>query len=191
MSNRIMLRMHLIGDGAVGKTSLRNRYMGKGFTTSHNMTIGADFAAKDMHVIVNGKQYDITAQIWDMAGQQRFTEIRSRFYGGSQGGLCVFDLTRADSFQNINNWITELWKHNGKGVVPLMLLGNKSDLKQQREVPEKRILDYCNALSAKTKDYGFEVKYLETSAANGENIDLAFQLIGEIIISDLLSKGRL
>ncbi|MDH5645235.1 MAG: GTP-binding protein, partial [Candidatus Heimdallarchaeota archaeon] len=141
-SSSVLLKIALLGDGAVGKTSLRKQYMGQGFHTSHNMTIGADFANLK-------KEYPATTinyQVWDLAGQQRFQSMRSRFYNGMQGGLCVFDINRLDSFKSLNGWIEELWRHNGKGVVPITILGNKSDLRGKNSISVKDIEKYVNSL---------------------------------------------
>lgn len=177
----MIFKITILGDGAVGKTSLRQRYMGRGFATQHQMTIGADFAAVQKDVEYNGVTRPITFQIWDLAGQKRFTEVRARFYFGSLGGLMVFDVTRAESFQNAASWINEIWKNNGKGVVPITLIGNKSDLRDKKSVPKDKVLEYCKMLSERTLEHGFEVNYVETSAKTGENIDLAFVTLGQKI----------
>ena len=140
MSARQILKITLLGDGAVGKTSIRNRYMGRGFKESHLMTIGADFAAVDKTVKYNDKDYHVTFQIWDLAGQARFTEVRQRFYFGSLGGLLLFDITRPESFSNIPNWLNEIWKNSGTGAVPIVLIGNKSDLRSGWERLKSDIL---------------------------------------------------
>ncbi len=190
MSSKIVFRVTLLGDGAVGKTSLRNRFMGKGFNATHLMTVGADFAAKSMNLTVDNEHYDITFQVWDVAGQKRFQDIRSRFYGGSLAGICVFDVTRPDSFMNLTSWINEIWKHNGSGVIPLIILGNKSDIRDKNSVEIKKAIDYAKALSTKTTPYGFEVLYYETSAMDGKNVDVAFNKIAEIIIRKMKSEGK-
>lgn len=177
----MIFKMTILGDGAVGKTSLRQRYMGRGFTPQHQMTIGADFAAVQKDVSWNDKTRPVTFQIWDVAGQKRFTEVRARFYFGSLGGLMVFDLTRPESFQNAASWINEIWKNNGKGVVPIVLIGNKSDLRDKNSVPKDKILEYCKALTDRTIEHGFTVEYVETSAKTGENIDTAFEILGRKI----------
>ena len=164
--------------------------MGRGFTESHLMTIGADFAAKDMTINLGGTDYNVTFQIWDMAGQKRFADIRTRFYYGSYGGLCLFDINREDSFQNLNNWIEELWKYNAKEPkpLPLIILGNKSDLRDRNSIKVKRAEEYCQALSEKVKQYGFTVEYIETSALSGNGVDEAFKAIGEKILRRHLQR---
>ncbi|MCE7735620.1 MAG: GTP-binding protein [Candidatus Heimdallarchaeota archaeon] len=183
MSARQILKITLLGDGAVGKTSIRNRYMGRGFKESHLMTIGADFAAVDKTVNYNDRDYHVTFQIWDLAGQARFTDVRQRFYFGSLGGLLLFDVTRPESFSNIPNWLNEIWKNSGTGAVPIVLIGNKSDLRSGSSVSVKKAEEYCAQLTAKTKEYGFDVTYIETSAKTGLNIDEAFDALGKRIMS--------
>ena len=189
MSGRLIFKICLLGDGATGKTSLRTRFMGRGFNPNHNLTVGADFAAVEKTIEYNGKNHSVTFQIWDLAGQQRFQEVRSRFYLGTLGALCLFDITRSDSFQNIPSWINELWKHNGKGVVPLVLIGNKSDLRDGKSVSPSNALTYCEQLTSNTLAHGFDVQYVETSAKNGDNIDLAFETLGRKIMDKMSKKS--
>ncbi|MHA1451212.1 MAG: GTP-binding protein, partial [Candidatus Hodarchaeales archaeon] len=121
----IILKTVLIGDGAVGKTSIRNSYMGKKFQPTYMATIGADFAVKDINIYANKI---VRFQIWDLAGQQRFDSIRDTYYLGAHVAMIVFDHTRPDSFLNIPKWLNELWIHNGSGPIPFVILGNKTDL---------------------------------------------------------------
>ncbi len=188
MSARQILKIALLGDGAVGKTSLRTRYMGRGFTPQHLMTIGADFAAVDKTINYNGTDYHVTFQIWDLAGQARFTDVRQRFYFGSLGGLLLFDVTRPESFQNIPNWLNEIWKNSGSGAVPIIVLGNKSDMRSNSSVSVKKAEDYCQQLTKNTKQHGFEVIYIETSAKDGTNVDEAFEALGKRIIGKRMNE---
>ncbi|MHA2090173.1 MAG: Rab family GTPase [Candidatus Kariarchaeaceae archaeon] len=186
MSTKYFLKVTLLGDGAVGKTSLRNRFMGKGFRTEHLMTIGADFATYDRNL----EGHNVTYQIWDLAGQDTFRSVRARFFRGSMAGLCVFDVTRKDSFMHITKWIEELWKNSGRGVVPIILLGNKADLRDRHSVPSPQADQYAQALSAKTNKYGFQVYYMDTSAKTGLNVNEAFDQIGKQVIEGL-QQGRI
>lgn len=172
-----------MGDGAVGKTSIRNRFMGKGFREEHLMTIGADFATYEFPI----GNFDTTFQIWDLAGQDTFRSVRARFFRGAMAGLMVFDVTRKDSFMNVSKWIEELWRNSGRGIVPLILLGNKSDLRDKHSVPEEQAKKYAAAISAKTRKRGFTVHYMDTSAKTGQNIKDAFTSIGTTVIKALES----
>ncbi|MHA2297039.1 MAG: Rab family GTPase [Candidatus Hodarchaeales archaeon] len=178
-----LLKMVLAGDGAVGKTSLRERYLGRGFKSQYLETIGADFALKTENL---GKK-TVKFQIWDLAGQQRFEAVRSVYYNGALGALLVFDLTRRDSFENLESWIAEIWQNNGKGIIPVVILGNKFDLCKKISgcIEEKEAIEFAAMLSKKTqKEKGFKVKYLKTSAKTGLNVSEAFNTLGEVYFED-------
>ena len=175
------LKIVLMGDGAVGKTSLRNRFMGRGFKSQHLMTIGADFST--FQQIVDGNA--ITYQIWDLAGQEHFQAVRQRFFRGAMGGLLVFDVTRPETFQNIPNWLNELFRNSGRSVVPIVLLGNKADLK--RAVSQKQAIEYSRVLSETLAPYGITVPYMDTSAKTGLNVQEAFTTLARQIIRALQS----
>lgn len=166
---RKIFKIVVLGDGAVGKTALRHRYLGEGFKQSYSMTIGADFAVK--RVDLDGKE--IVAQIWDLAGQLRFQSVREVYYQGATGALLVFDITRSSTFESIPNWITELLENNKNKIVPMVLIGNKSDLRQTspEAISYEAGLDYSKNLSDWSK---FEIPYVETSALSGDNVDQAF-----------------
>ena len=172
----IMIKCVLMGDGAVGKTALRERYLGKGFKANYMVTIGADFALADQHI--QGK--DIKFQIWDLAGQPRFSVVRSIYYTNCLGALAVFDCTRPDSFKNLSSWIEEYWNNNGRGVIPLVILGNKADLKDKfpNHVSNEVATDFVEKLTQETEPFGFKIPYLETSAKTGLNVDAAFDYLG-------------
>ena len=172
----IQLKVILMGDAAVGKTALRERYLGKGFQSSYTMTIGADFALKKATVDGN----ELTFQIWDLAGQPRFDAVRPYYYEGCLGGLLLFDVTRYETFANISKWVGEYWDHNGKGKIPFVLLGNKVDLRDKAEfsVADEEVKEFCKSMTEQTQERGFCVEYLPTSAKTGQNVDEAFASIG-------------
>ncbi len=173
-----------MGDGAVGKTNLRRNYLGVGFTQDHLMTIGADFAATEKQYTFGEKIFNVTFQIWDLAGQSTFSQVRSMYYKGCFGALMVFDRTRPSSFKNIKSWMDELKKNSGRGEIPTILLGNKYDLVESAEqvVPQKDIDKLVAELNKNSEKTGITVKYLDTSALNGLNVDVAFETIGETIL---------
>ncbi|MFW9994575.1 MAG: Rab family GTPase [Candidatus Odinarchaeota archaeon] len=180
------MKLVLCGDGAVGKTALRERFLGKGFSSSYLQTIGADFASidKEINVPETGSK-TVKYQIWDLAGQLQFQAVRSSYYEGCFGALMVFDLTRPDSFANIPNWIEELWKNSQRGKVPVVLLGNKADLIGQfpEHVTQEAIDSYIEKLNAEVAQYKFTVPYLTTSALTGQNVEEAFKKMGESVLS--------
>ena len=160
-----VFKITLIGDGAVGKTSIRNRYMGYGFSASHMMTLGADFSVVEKKIIPN----EIWRfQIWDLAGQPIFKEVRGRFYNGSMGALVVFDITDRRSFKNCLMWIKELYRFCGKAVVPIVLLANKSDLRDRKSVSMKEAQKYINILNKGTSSYNISNYLLEVKRIKGK-----------------------
>ncbi|HUT82704.1 MAG TPA: Rab family GTPase [Candidatus Bathyarchaeia archaeon] len=157
----------VVGDGAVGKTAITYRYATDKFQENYKMTIGVDFTIKQL--IINDKR--IKCQIWDTGGQERFSKIRPLYYRGSLGGLVVFDVTKRDSFENLDKWLGEALT-NCKDI-PLIIVGNKIDL-ENRVVTAKEARSY--ALS-KSKKVGYKIPYLETSAKTGETIKKVFDTL--------------
>ena len=178
MSVTETFKVVLIGDGLVGKTSLRRNYMGEGFRAEYLMTIGADFSVKE----VPYEDYQLNLQIWDLAGQPRFSDVRGAYYAGSYGALVVFDITRPETFDNIDFWINELIKYNNNKLVPMIIIGNKSDLRgeapKETQVPKQTAMAYAQTL---TEWSDFKVQYIETSAKTGQNVHRAFETLVDTI----------
>ncbi|MHA1667041.1 MAG: Rab family GTPase [Candidatus Heimdallarchaeaceae archaeon] len=167
-----IFKVVLIGDGAVGKTSIRRNYLGKGFRENYLMTIGADFSVKQ----VPYEDYMINLQIWDLAGQPRFSEVRGAYYQNCYGALVVFDITRPNTFLNIDFWINELIKYNENKLVPMIIVGNKSDLRgttpEEIQVNKDAAIAYSSTLS---EWGGLKVEYIETSALTAQNVNSSFE----------------
>lgn len=185
-SNAYMIKLVLIGDAAVGKTSIRQRYLGQGFQREHLTTLGADFAAITKEV----DEYVIKYQIWDLAGQPMFKNVRPRFFKGCFGALAVFDITRKDTFLNLGSWIEELYHYSGRGVVPIIMLANKTDLEDSLEVTKEEAEEFVEELNKKTKEFSIENFFLATSAKTGLNIDKAFGIIGQYIVERFSSTDN-
>ena len=117
-------KLILLGPGAVGKSSLLNRFVNNAFTEAYRLTIGVDFLSKDVSIAEN-ELAKLT--IWDIGGQERFKFMRSRFYAGASGALLIFDLTRAETYSDITRWLEELRHFAVKDCV-FILIGNKLDL---------------------------------------------------------------
>jgi len=171
-----VLKIVLCGDGGVGKTAIRERYLGKGFKSQYLLTIGADFAMRDDKIGTTPIRY----QIWDLAGQQRFDAVREVYYKGCVGALLVYDVTRPDSYFNTPKWINELWGNNGRGRIPIVVVANKIDMRDLSDdtVSPEQGRVFTNRLTDLTKSEGFECSYIETSAKTGVNIQSAFALLG-------------
>lgn len=164
MSTFLTFKIVLLGDGAVGKTSLRSKYMGEGFQGDYLLTIGVDFATKDIQK--GDKQFK--AQIWDLAGQERFKFLQEKFLKGAQGILFVYDVSRVESLESAIDWFYEVEKVL-KRPVPVIVLGNKIDTiadDKRGHLPKELKLE------AWGKKNVFPI--LNTSAKTGENVDQAF-----------------
>ncbi|MHA2021824.1 MAG: GTP-binding protein [Candidatus Thorarchaeota archaeon] len=170
-----LFKVILMGDGSVGKTSLRRQYMGEGFRANYMITIGADFAVKKM-TLEGG--HDVSIQIWDLAGQEHFKNVRSTFYRGAQGALTVYSTVERTSFDNIGNWLDECWSNAGKKI-PIVLIGNKIDLREQfkdNPVMQQTIVtkEEGQAMANRIAERGAHVSFLETSAKTGLNVEASF-----------------
>jgi small GTP-binding protein len=161
----------LVGDAAVGKTSLRLRYLGEGFRKEYMSTLGADFAVKT--------HKDTQIQIWDLSGQMNFRLIIKGYFQGAHGVIVVCDVTRRETLENITNWIDEFLEINGE-LVPTIILANKIDLRDD-EIESIETDELVRFVEKISKIYKYNFQYLETSALSGQNIDLGFEkLIYEI-----------
>lgn len=179
----------LIGDGAVGKSSFRRVWLRETFPTQYLMTLGADFASKNIsqYYSPTKTKYTIKFQIWDLAGQPRFKAVSDLYYHGAVGALCFFDITNNNSFINLAEWIQSYWKLNGKGKRPLLVVGAKNDLRNNPNFPNQvssnHGVDYARELTEIIqKDHNFEIHYIETSSKYNINVDKAFQQLGTEII---------
>ncbi len=183
LQDRVYLKIILAGEAGVGKTSLRRSYLGTSFQTQHLSTIGADFAS----LKTNLNDIKVQYQIWDLAGQDIFKGVRSLYYAGSLGALMVFDVTDPLSLTALDKWIIELEQGTGRGIVPFILLGNKIDLLDEDELKsiKEKANNFITKHNKKYSSKGFKINYFETSAKTGENVDTAFNMLGQSIISYL------
>jgi len=153
----------IIGDSGVGKSNMMTRYLKDEFSFETKATVGVEFGAKKIEI----EGYSIKAQIWDTAGQERYKAITSAYYKGSKGALLVYDITKKDSFVNVDKWFYEL-KYCVDQNVHIMLIGNKCDLENEREITKEMG-------EIKAKELG--LAFLETSALSSFNIEKAFTIM--------------
>jgi small GTP-binding protein len=156
-----LFKIVLIGDSGVGKSNILSRFTRNEFSLESKSTIGVEFATRSMEV--NGKT--VKAQIWDTAGQERYRAITSAYYRGAVGALLVYDITKTESFADIEKWLKELRDHADSNIV-IMLCGNKLDLKHLRTVN----IENAEILANKEG-----LLFVETSALDSTNVESAFQ----------------
>uniref|UniRef100_A0A336K2D4 CSON014950 protein n=1 Tax=Culicoides sonorensis TaxID=179676 RepID=A0A336K2D4_CULSO len=166
---KVLLKVIILGDSSVGKTSLMNQYVNKRFSNQYKATIGADFLTKE--VVIDDRV--VTMQIWDTAGQERFQSLGVAFYRGADCCVLVFDTTAPNTFKNLDSWRDEfLIQASPRDMehFPFVVLGNKIDL-ENKAVSTKRAQQWCQSKN--------DIPYYETSAKEGINVDLAFQTIAK------------
>jgi len=164
--DKTLLKMILLGDSGVGKTSLMSQYVQKKFTHQYKATIGADFLTKE--VMVDDKL--VTIQIWDTAGQERFQSLGVAFYRGSDCCVLVYDVNVLKTFENLDSWKQEFTTQAALGphpeTFPFVVIGNKIDLENQRTVLAKKATLWCQANN--------NIPYFETSAKDCINVEQGF-----------------
>ncbi|KAI2659559.1 Ras-related protein rab7 [Labeo rohita] len=164
---KVLLKVIILGDSGVGKTSLMNQYVNKKFSNQYKATIGADFLTKE--VMVDDRL--VTMQIWDTAGQERFQSLGVAFYRGADCCVLVYDVTAPNTFKTLDSWRDEFLiqaSPRDPENFPFVVLGNKIDL-ENRQVTTKRAQAWCQSKS--------NIPYFETSAKEAINVDQAFQTI--------------
>jgi len=175
-----LLKVILLGDGGVGKSSLMNRYVCNSFDEKCFHTIGVEFLNKE--VFINNHAY--TLQIWDTAGQERFRSLRTPFYRGSDICLLTFSVDDVQSFKNIPMWRKEFLYYadvKEPQLFPFVVIANKSDL-ESRAVSTEEIRAWCESNGG--------LPFLETSAKSASNVDEAFQAAVEKLLSLEAASGN-
>ena len=169
-----LFKLLLIGDSGVGKSCLLLRFADDTYTESYISTIGVDFKIRTVEL--DGKT--IKLQIWDTAGQERFRTITSSYYRGAHGIIVVYDVTDAESFNNVKQWLHEIDRYASENVNKL-LVGNKSDLTSKRAVTAEQGKEFADSLG---------IEFLETSAKNATNVEKAFMTMASQIKSRMKSQ---
>ncbi|XP_034111090.1 ras-related protein Rab-21 [Drosophila albomicans] len=167
----------LLGEGCVGKTSLVLRYMEDKFNTQHLSTLQASFVTKKV-TLPDERRAQLN--IWDTAGQERFHALGPIYYRGSDGALLVYDITDQDSFQKVKSWVRELKQMRGSEIA-LIIVGNKTDLEEQRAIEYETAQRYAQTVGA---------QYVETSAKENEGVSELFELLTQLMVEHHVQKQQ-
>ncbi|XP_064541745.1 ras-related protein Rab-43 [Drosophila montana] len=160
-----LFKIVLIGDCCTGKTSILQRFKTGNYVERHGNTIGVDFSMKTIEV--EGKQ--VKLQIWDTAGQERFRTITQSYYRANNGVIIVYDITKRSTFANLQKWIEEVRRYTASNVL-IILIGNKCDLEEEREVDFEEARQMCQYIP--------EILFvMETSAKENTNVEDAFRCL--------------
>ena len=154
------LKIVVVGDSGVGKTNLIRRFIQDDFQSNSKATVGVEFFSKSFKI--NDNVFKI--EIWDTAGQERYKSITAAYYKGAKGGLVVYDVTSKTSFDNVDNWVSEI-KEKASTDMKTMMIGNKIDLKDERQVSTEEALEKAKLL---------ELPLMEASALDSTNVKQAF-----------------
>uniref|UniRef100_A0A8D8SXG2 Ras-related protein Rab-7a n=1 Tax=Cacopsylla melanoneura TaxID=428564 RepID=A0A8D8SXG2_9HEMI len=169
--NRVLFKVVILGNAAVGKTSLLNQFVNNKFSNQYKATIGADFLTKEVFL----DNRIVTLQIWDTAGQERFQSLGVAFYRGADCCVLVCDVTAPSSFQSLSSWKDEFLIQAAPADpdnFPFVVLGNKVDLEKERVVSLKKARQlFCSEN---------DTPYFETSAKDGRNVEEAFEAIARL-----------
>lgn len=166
---KVLLKVIILGDSGVGKTSLMNQYVNRKFSNQYKATIGADFLTKE--VMVDDRM--VTMQIWDTAGQERFQSLGVAFYRGADCCVLVYDVTTPSTFKTLDSWRDEFLiqaSPRDPESFPFVVIGNKIDL-ENRVVSVKRAQGWCHSKN--------EIPYFECSAKDNINVEQAFQTVAK------------
>lgn len=179
--DRRKIKICLVGDVGVGKTSLIRRYVLDLFDDKYIATIGTKVTKKDVLATnpTTQEREEITLLIWDIMGQPSFREIlREAYFYGAQGALCVCDITNRDTFAELRYWIKAM--SATAGPVPLTMIGNKADLKSDVTVTLEDLESFANK---------FDSNAVLTSAKTGEKVEDAFSMLLEGVLAKIMKSG--
>ncbi|MCF2139169.1 MAG: GTP-binding protein [Candidatus Lokiarchaeota archaeon] len=173
-----VLKTILGGDGSVGKTTLVNNFVDASFDKDYKATIGVSIMKKA--VIFDQWGVEVRLTLFDLAGQQQFTRVRQTYFQGAKAGLLVFDVTRPETFENIEKWYNEATRIEPD--IMLMLVGNKIDMENERKITKEQ----GKALGQK-----LGLPYIETSALNRDVVEEAFRTLAFLFLEKMKITEKL
>ena len=165
-----LFKIIVVGDGAVGKTTLTQKLITGKFRSKYKMTLGVDLSIKFLKI----KQTIVKLQIWDTGGQERFHYVSPVYYRGALGALCCYDITKRTSFENVPKWFSNVEKYCGN--IPMVLVATKKDLEDFRVVKEEEGHSFA-------REKG--IYFFETSAKSGFNLKKPFFALAKQIVENL------
>ena len=173
-----IFKVVFLGDSSVGKSNIISKYKLNEFNRNSKSTVGVEFYSK----IITQNNKNIKIQIWDTAGQERFKSITKSYYKGAKGAIIVYDITRRATFENVQEWFKDTKTMGDNTHLVLMLVGNKCDLVNERQVSTEE---------GKKEAEMNGMAFMETSALDGTNITEAFELMAKLITEKQMSIGNL
>ncbi|MFX0097855.1 MAG: Rab family GTPase [Candidatus Hodarchaeota archaeon] len=187
------MKIAIYGERKVGITSIMKTFGAMLSNPYEEFSVGAKFWIKEIFV----ENRTIKLQLWDVTHEAQFRAVHSVYALGSLGGLFVYDITQPQTFEKLKPQVQEFWKNNGKGIIPVVIVGNKIDLRDQtpNSVKREKSIQFCQELSEQTISKGFHVPFIETSAKTGENIREPFVFLARIYLKmvaeqELLAKNK-
>ncbi|MEE9378186.1 MAG: Rab family GTPase [Candidatus Lokiarchaeia archaeon] len=175
MEAKYIIKICLLGEANVGKTSLVYRFIENKFRENYKSTLGVNLLKKDMEI----EQYgDVSAQIWDLGGQESFRSLRSLYLEGANGAFVVYDMTSKNTFEKIDEWVHDF--RDAREDAPIILIGNKSDLEKQIKITESESREYANK-----NNLGMVI----TSAKTGQNVEEAFIELTKKILDQISNNS--
>lgn len=180
------IKVILLGDKECGKTKLREKFLGRGFSPNYLLTIGADFALKQVHITSGETVKTVNVQLWDIASGPAYKRTRNLYFKETKGIIAVIDLTRQESYANLLTLLREL-----KQVIvdtekiPVLLIGNKSDERngQPDHITKALGLQMALEISNLINNGKIKTNYIETSMITGESVIKGFNdLVEKIVI---------
>ncbi len=176
--DELVYKIIVIGDPAVGKTSLLNNFLSKRFEEKYIPTVGVNILKEQLTVSDDkGSDVMVNLMFWDIAGQPQFYMLHRPYFNGADGMILAYDITRSSSFSNVNNWYNSAVRYGLSGI-PRILVGNKIDLKDERKIIHPMADHLSEKLSA---------PFFETSALTGEGVKTIFQKIADLTYQSKLA----